>query len=80
RSRATAPTEWGEYGKIAIYRRDCKTQPSCKTPRAEQSRRPYGVGRIRQDCNILQRLQSAVRLHFKAKARRNKFAFVAAHF
>ncbi|MEG0878099.1 MAG: hypothetical protein RSF00_05415, partial [Oscillospiraceae bacterium] len=30
RSRATAPTEWGEYGKIAIYRRDCKMQPSCK--------------------------------------------------
>ncbi|MEG2923731.1 MAG: hypothetical protein RR848_04585, partial [Oscillospiraceae bacterium] len=30
--------------------------------RAEQSHRPYGVRRIQQDCNILQRLQNAAKL------------------
>ncbi|MEG0395634.1 MAG: hypothetical protein RR612_02780 [Oscillospiraceae bacterium] len=29
---AAAPTEWGEYGKIALYRGDCKVQLHCKTP------------------------------------------------
>ncbi|MEG1105034.1 MAG: hypothetical protein RSD78_09360, partial [Oscillospiraceae bacterium] len=33
-----------------------------KSQRAEQSHRPYGVGRIRQDCNIPRRLQNAVKL------------------
>ncbi|MEG1568974.1 MAG: hypothetical protein RR349_05425, partial [Oscillospiraceae bacterium] len=33
-----------------------------KPQRAEQSHRPYGVGKILQDCNILQRLQNAAKL------------------
>ncbi|MEG1126449.1 MAG: hypothetical protein RSE10_07105 [Oscillospiraceae bacterium] len=30
RSRATAPTEWGEYGKIALSHGDCEMQLHCK--------------------------------------------------
>ncbi|MEG2404838.1 MAG: hypothetical protein RSC01_07935, partial [Oscillospiraceae bacterium] len=30
-SRAAAPTEWGEYGKIAKSHGDCEIQLHCKT-------------------------------------------------
>ncbi|MEG1569435.1 MAG: hypothetical protein RR349_07765, partial [Oscillospiraceae bacterium] len=52
-------------GQSAINYEKCNN--IAKPGRAEQSRRPYGVGRIRQDCNVPQRLWNTVRLQNAAK-------------